>query len=133
MPSRDLERLMWAQACEMLDRAERLQRSFFRPGSSQGPATWEPPVDLYEAADGFWLVVAMPGVDPASVDVLVEQNVLVVRAYRPLPPAAHAGAVLRLEIPQGRFERRLPLPPGDYVLQEREWLNGCLYLGLRYA
>lgn len=133
MPSRDLERLMWAEACEMLDRAERLHRQFFRPGRRSHVPTWEPPIDLYQTTDGLWLVVAIPGADPDSIDVRVEDTDLVVRAVRRLPPAAHTGSVHRLEIPHGRFERRLPLPAGTYKLQERDWLDGCLYLGLHFA
>src|SRR5438309_542666 len=55
MPNRDPSRLMWAEACEMLDRANRLQRQFFRPRSA---AAWEPPVDVYETAHDLWIVAA---------------------------------------------------------------------------
>ncbi len=133
MPSRDLERLMWAEACEMLNRAERLQRQFFRPGRGSTLPLWEPPVDVYQTAEGLWLVVALPGADPDSIDVSVEGRDLVVRAERRLPNEAHAGSVQRLEIPHGRFERRLPLPAGSYRLEERDWMDGCLYLGLRFV
>ena len=124
---------MWAEACEMLERAERLQRSFFRPGRAARASVWEPPVDVYEDADGLWLVIAMPGADSESIDVRVEGSELVVRARRHLPPAAHHGAVRRLEIPHGCFQRRIGLPAGSYRLQRREWLDGCLYLALHYA
>lgn len=133
MPSRDLEQLMWAEACETLDRAERLQRQFFRPGHGTRLPVWEPPVDLYETPDGLWLVVAMPGADASSIDVTVEGANLIVRGERQLPRAAHAGVIHRVEIPHGRFERRLPLPAGSYRLTERDWRDGCLYLGLRFA
>lgn len=132
MASRDLERLMWAEACEMLDRAERLQRQFFRPGRRARNTTWEPPVDVYQTADTLWLVIAMPGADPDSIQVSVDADGFVlVQAERRLPSAAHAGEVHRLEIPHGRFERRLALEPGDYALEAREWQDGCLYLGLK--
>ena len=55
MSNRDPARLMRAEACEMLDRANRLQRQFFRPRSD---AAWEPPVDVYETARDLWIVVA---------------------------------------------------------------------------
>ena len=46
MPTRDLERWMWAEACSMLDQAERLQRQFFDPPGRGGPArAWQPPVE----------------------------------------------------------------------------------------
>ncbi len=133
MPTHDLERLMWAEACEMLDRAERLHRRFFRPGRTTSKPVWEPPVDMYGASDGLWLVVAMPGANADSIEVRIENGDLVVRAERRLPAAARRGAMHRLEIPFGRFERRLSLPAGSYRLQEQEWLDGCLHLVLQYA
>ena len=40
---------MWSEACEMLARAERLHREFFRPArSASGLLAWEPPVDVLE-------------------------------------------------------------------------------------
>lgn len=133
MPSRDLNRLMWAEACEMLDRAERLHRRFYRPASSMRTATWEPPVDVYEVDGGLWLVVAMPGADGQSIEVSVAEGELVVRAERRIASVARGTRMHRLEIPFGRFERRLGLPAGTYRLHDREWRDGCLYLGLRFA
>ena len=37
----------------------------------------------------------------------------------------------RLEIPFGRFERRLGLSAVTFRLHKREWCDGCLYLGVR--
>jgi HSP20 family molecular chaperone IbpA len=39
--------------------------------------------------------------------------------------------IYRLEIPYGRFERRIPLPTGRYQLADRRLENGCLVLALR--
>ena len=127
MAADDLERAMWAEACRMLDRAEHLQRHFFRPGRQA--AAWEPPVDVYEVDGALLLVVALPGVEAQSIDVAVERAELVIRAERRLP--AESGAFIRrLEIPHGHFERRLSLPAGRYQLEQRDWHNGCLYLRL---
>jgi HSP20 family protein len=41
-------------------------------------------------------------------------------------------AIHRLEIPYGRFERRIPLPPGNYRLHEQFLEDGCLVLVLRH-
>jgi hypothetical protein len=38
--------------------------------------------------------------------------------------------VQRLEIPRGRFERRLRLPPGVYQIDRLELNHGCLVLVL---
>ena len=42
---------MWSEACEMLARAERMHREFFRPARTEAhvPA-FEPPVDVLEQA-----------------------------------------------------------------------------------
>jgi HSP20 family molecular chaperone IbpA len=52
---------MWAQACDLMDQAERLHRQFFRPAAvQQAQVAWEPPVDLFENEREIVLVVAMP-------------------------------------------------------------------------
>jgi HSP20 family protein len=47
-----------------------------------------------------------------------------------LPLRRNATALHRLEIPYGRFERRIALPGGRYELLERSYTNGCLVLRL---
>ena len=127
MPNRDPSRLMWAEACEMLDRANRLQRQFFRPRSA---AAWEPPVDVYETAHDLWIVVALPGVGADQIEIAVGDSAVVVAGERRLPVEARA-IIHRLEIPHGRFERRIPLPAGHYRLENRKLADGCLVIGLR--
>jgi HSP20 family molecular chaperone IbpA len=123
---------MWAEACEMLDRADRLQRQFFHVGASQqkGP-TWEPPVDLYETAEEIGILVALPGVEPANVQVVIEDGMLIVTGVRTMPAADRASVIRRLEIPHGRFERRIELATGRYELRQRDLVNGCLVLTLQ--
>lgn len=133
MPSRRLERLMWADACEMLDRAERLHRQFYRPGPSATTPNWEPPVDVYQWPEGILLVVALPGVEVESIEVQLADRHLTVHARRRFPDAVPGLTVQRLEIPFGHFERRLILPEGRYTLQQRQWIDGCLHLDLRLA
>jgi hypothetical protein len=38
-----------------------------------------------------------------------------------------------MELPQGRFERRVPLPAGRYGAVTRQVWNGCLIINLRKA
>lgn len=131
MPLRDLEFLMWAEACEMLDRADRLHRQFFRPAARplQRP-TWEPPVDVYETDEEFIIMMALPGVSPEGVGVVLEDNRIYIQGERNLPVRAEA-LIRRLEIPYGRFERSLELPEGDFELGAHELVQGCLVLTLR--
>jgi len=123
---------MWAEACDMLDQAERLHRRFFRLDTSRTtrPA-WEPPVDMYENERELVIVVAMPGVPAERVEVINEPGALVVRGERPLPFSGRPLAVRNLEIPYGAFERRIPLPSGRYDADAPELTHGCLRLRLR--
>ena len=50
---------------------------------------------------------------------------------RPLPVGAREGRIHRLEIPFGRFERRIVLPPGAWVLQPMQAVDGCLSIRLQ--
>ena len=122
---------MWAQALEMLDQADRLNRQFFHPGGQPQTPSWEPPVDIVEADNEYWLQVALPGVRPHRIKVHFDGAALVITGERPLPARCHAGAIRRLEIPYGRFERRIPLASGHYELHEQRVENGCLVIGLR--
>ncbi|MGE3298065.1 MAG: Hsp20/alpha crystallin family protein [Porticoccaceae bacterium] len=131
MSSRDMENWMWSEAVRMLDRAERMQRHFLQPGSGNRPCRWEPPVDVYETDDRLWVVAALPGVAAERISVQVQQGVLIVAGERRLPEAVHRGRLHRVEIPAGRFERRLVLPPYPLELAHHELLDGCLYLGFR--
>jgi HSP20 family protein len=123
---------MWAEACEVLDRAERLQRQFFRPGATQSrQPVWEPPADIFETERDLWIVIALPGVSSDSVTIRVEAGTLVVTAERLLPAELRRAAIHRLEIPHGRFERRADLPAGRYELDGKHLADGCLTLRLR--
>lgn len=127
----DPGRWMWAEACELMDQAERLQRQYFRPtSSSAAPAAWEPPADVYENENEIVVVIAMPGVTEERLQILSEPGALIVRGSRPLPLVGPGHAVRRLEIPHGHFERRIVLPPGGMELGVPELLHGCLILRL---
>jgi HSP20 family protein len=128
----DPARWMWAEACALIDQAERLQRQFFLPTTSQAaPAAWEPPADVYEDEAEMVVVIAMPGVTEARMEIFSEPGVIIVRGSRPLPMVGPGHSVRRLEIPHGRFERRIVLPPGPMELEPAELQNGCLILRLR--
>lgn len=129
MPSRHINH-MWVEACELLSQAERLQQQFFRPSPVARQPTWEPPIDLFETAEGIYLTVALPGVDPERMEVYLSNGVIVVNGIRPLPRFAQAAHIHRMELPYGHFERRIPLPAGQYELNSHRLQHGCLQLKL---
>lgn len=115
----------------MMERAQRMQRQFFRFGHSvAAEPRWEPPVDILAYGDEVQVAVALPGVAAENIEVRTDSGLLIVGATRPLPVTNHATAVHRLEIPYGRFERRIALPEGRYQLLEQAYVNGCLVLRL---
>jgi HSP20 family protein len=129
MPQRPFEMLMWAQACEAIDRAERLHRQFFH----RAPATpcWEAPVDIFETDSLLTIVIALPGVNPDRVQVTLSAGVLIVSGERPLPEELRNARIHRLEIPHGHFQRRIELPPARFELSGRHLADGCLMLQLQ--
>lgn len=131
-PKRDPGAWMWEEACEILDRAERLHRQFFVPvrAKTRGP-TWEPPVDLLETEGELWIMVALPGVTVDQLKVSVDGASLIVAGERPMPGRSNAAVIRRLEIPYGHFERRIELPAGRFEIARRDLADGCLVLGLR--
>lgn len=122
---------MWSEAIAMLTRAERMHRSFFQPRAATRQAAWEPPVDVLELDDEVVILVALPGIDPDQVNATIDGGFLLVSGRRPLPPQLRNAIIHRLELPQGRFERSIPLPPGRYASVQRSAANGCLVFGLR--
>ena len=119
---------MWSEAFEMLARAERMHRQFFQPPRSS--VAWEPPVDVLETDPDVLIFVALPGVEPAAVDVLIDGNELIISGTRTYPAEMGSASIHRLELPQGRFERRVRLPAGRYSGVERAASNGCLQITL---
>lgn len=131
MKSDDPQGWMWSEAVAMLSRAERLHRQIFQPRQPGRQAAWEPPVDVLELEHEVLILVALPGVDPEHVETVIEDGALVVTGRRTLPPQLHSAVIHRLELPQGRFERRVPLPAGRYAAAHRASANGCLVISLR--
>jgi HSP20 family protein len=127
MPSRKPPMSMWAEACEILDRAENLRRQFYQPNRV---ASWEPPVDVFETERDLWIVVALPGVGTDQLRIAVSEGAVIVAGERRLPIQSRA-VIHRLEIPHGSFERRIKLPAGRYELDRRDLADGCLVIGLR--
>ena len=96
-PFRDFDR-----AFEQLQQASRQQRSF--------------PMDAYRRGDTFVVHFDLPGVDPSSIDLTVDNNVLTVRADRRFEQE-QGDDILVTERPQGRFTRQLML--GDQLDADR--------------
>src|SRR5438270_13504656 len=84
---------------------DRLTQQFFGTnGTTARPAVM--PMDAYRRGEDFVVEFDLPGVDPASIDLDVEHNVLTVKAQR--GPTVGDGVELQVaERPRGVFSRQL--------------------------
>ena len=127
MSNKDPINWMLSEAIGSLARAERLRQQFFVLQSQGGPreSCWEPPIDVLETDKELLILVALPGVDPERVEAVIEGKVLTISGQRTLPAELRNARIHRLELPQGRFERRIALPAGRYAVS-RFAVNGCI-------
>ncbi len=91
------------------------------------------PMDVWQAEDGFHVALDLPGVDPSTVDITSERNMLTIRAER-RPEYEGAQNVLIAERPQGSFTRQLQL--GDTLDTQNvsaSYSDGVLHLAIPMA
>ena len=81
-------------------------------GSTSATATWIPAVDIHEYTDRFELYVDVPGVEPNSVELTLEDGVLTLSGERIQRSSKRDGEPQsrRTERSQGQFYRRFVLP-----------------------
>jgi HSP20 family molecular chaperone IbpA len=126
---------MWGEALSLLEQADRLHRQFFRVSGAQSEPAWEPPADVVESESRLQVHIALPGVAPDSITIGIDRGGVIVSALRPFPCRETGAHIHRIEIPYGRFERRIVLPLDDpYMpieLVQRELADGVLTLTFR--
>jgi len=91
------------------------------------------PMDAYRQGDEFVIRMDLPGVDPGSIDLTVEQNVLTVSATREWK-RPEGDQVVVSERPQGTFSRQLFL--GESLDSDRigaKYDNGVLTITVPIA
>lgn len=87
---------------------ERLADALFE-NVSRGPR--QMPMDLYRDGDHYLLTADLPGMDPGSVDIDVDGQLLTIRAERTLPNGEGVKWITRERTP-GSFLRQLSLGQG---------------------
>jgi HSP20 family molecular chaperone IbpA len=63
----------------------------------------------------------------------IDGDDLVIAGDRILPPQLQTAVIHRMELPQGRFARRVRLPAGRYGAVKRSVADGCLLITLEKA
>jgi len=91
------------------------------------------PMDAYRKEDSFLVQFDLPGIDPDSIDLTIERNVLTVHAERKRPDSSDV-EMLAAERPHGTFSRQLFL--GDTLDVDNlhaDYTDGVLTLSIPVA
>lgn len=94
---RDLDRLMGAPVAAGDD-------------ETAAVASWIPAIDIREEERQFVLHADLPGVDPANIEVTLDNGVLTIRGRRELTERDERKGYRRVERVSGEFFRRFSLP-----------------------
>ena len=88
---------------------------------------WIPAMDIREEDKQWVLHADLPGVDPESIDVTLEQGVLTIRGRRTLTKRDEEHGFRRVERVSGEFFRRFSLPDtADSESVKAKHANGVL-------
>jgi HSP20 family protein len=99
-------------------------------GTAARPAVM--PMDAWREGDAFFVEFDLPGIDPGSLDLDIERNVVTVRAERPAVDPNRE--MLATERPRGVFSRQLVLGENlDTERIEASYHEGVLRLQIPVA
>lgn len=102
--------------------------------TARTPASVAMPMDLYRVDDAFFAKIDLPGVDPASIDVDIDERMLTIRAERRPEPTDGEQKWLVRERPNGTFARQLTLGYGVALDKiAAEYRDGVLSLRIPVA
>ena len=111
---RDLDRLMGAPVADNGEEASSV-------------ASWIPAIDIREEEKQFVLHADLPGVDPANIEVTLDNGVLTIRGRRDLADRDERAGYRRVERVSGEFFRRFSLPDtADSSSVKARCVNGVL-------
>ncbi|MDM8085201.1 Hsp20/alpha crystallin family protein [Cellulomonas cellasea] len=118
-----------ATAYDPFQEMDRLVGQMF--GSARAAATM--PMDLYHSGDHYVLLVDLPGADPGTIDVSVEDRTLTIRAQR-TPRTDTDVQWLARERPSGTYARQLTVSRGlDLQNITATYADGVLALTIPVA
>ena len=116
---------------------DRLLQQLWGSGGNQNGTAARPlamPMDAYRKAGSFLIRLDLPGVQAESIDLTVEENVLMIKAERPAPPTSEDVEAVISERPYGTFTRQVFL--GENLDSENiraEYDSGVLTLSIPVA
>ncbi len=105
----------------------------YRRWAVAGRRVWRPPVDVHQTAEAYIVDIALAGVAPAAIQLLVTQRDLTVMGERTV--SAPGGVLCQhCECPQGPFQRTVRFAqPVDPQAARAEYLHGVCRVHLPLA
>lgn len=107
---------------------EETLRRFFAPyaegGGPGAKPTWSPRVDVLDSESAYTIIADLPGVDPASLEVILNQGTLTLRGERVPDTIDPTSRYRQHERPEGAFERQITLPAAvdvDSITARSRW------------
>ncbi|MDR1533879.1 MAG: Hsp20/alpha crystallin family protein [Planctomycetota bacterium] len=82
---------------------------FFSPAAGSHDA-WQPAADILEIEDGYLVQIDLPGVDAASIEVLIEGGGVLVHGTRRAFCPVRGKRYVHMEISRGEFRKAIALP-----------------------
>jgi len=102
----------------LFEELEQMQRQMERlSGQVAGRSRVYPPINIYDAMEGYHLRVELPGIDPDTLDVTVTRNEVVLAGERVAPELPDGARYHRRERDFGTFSRAFAMP--DNIDPER--------------
>ena len=96
----------------MRQRMKETMGSLSRPSAAilVSDSGWRPLLDLYETSEEFIVLVAVPGIQPKDMEVVVERDILRISGNRCRPLTEGITRVHQMEIDFGSFRHAIRLP-----------------------
>ena len=86
-----------------------LNEAFDRSTEEGGLTAWAPAVDIYETEHELVVKADLPDIQPAELDIRVENNILTIRGERKFEKKVNENNYLRVERTYGSFRRSFSL------------------------
>ena len=79
---------------------------------SNGPRSLAMPMDLYKSGDDYVAEVDLPGVDPDSIDIDIDDRTITIRAERKSSSSKESGGWVTRERSYGTYARQITVGSG---------------------
>jgi HSP20 family protein len=110
---------------------EALDRLFGATPRPHQPVTSPMPIDVSEKDNRLWIRAAVPGIDPANIEVTVENGVLTIQGSTSTEEIFEGAKLFRQEIFAGKFSRSIRLAEGyDLENIEAQAKNGIILISV---